>query len=233
MKLPHAVLRYSDRLRFRIYEDQRVGGSQDPNAMVDLLKTFNPRSSRRLYLNQQLGEWGRFMDFLSARGFPNRILEIGTGLGGTSYFFSRLANRGSTVVTVDIAPAAEQFVGLYNRRAYPRTKCVVGNSHDHLTVEEVTRVLGSGPVDLLYIDGDHSYEGVARDFELYQRFCREGTLVAFHDIVPDWRQTRGIPTDADSGQVWRLWRELRSRYRHWEFVEQEDQDGFGIGVIEY
>lgn len=45
------------------------------------------------------------------------------------------------------------------------------------------RLLGSRPIELLFIDGDHTLEGVRRDLELYGRLLAEGGLVAFHDIV--------------------------------------------------
>jgi predicted O-methyltransferase YrrM len=36
-------------------------------------------------------------------------------------------------------------------------------------------------IDFLFIDGDHAYEGVRKDWELYSPLLAEGALVAFHD----------------------------------------------------
>jgi hypothetical protein len=41
----------------------------------------------------------------------------------------------------------------------------------------VRRLLGSRPIELLFIDGDHALEGVRRDLELYGRLLAEGGLV--------------------------------------------------------
>jgi predicted O-methyltransferase YrrM len=56
------------------------------------------------------------------------------------------------------------------------------------------------PIDLLFIDGDHSYEGVRRDWEGFARFVRPFGLVVFHDTLwdlrPDPRYARadmGVP----------------------------------------
>ena len=39
-----------------------------------------------------------------------------------------------------------------------------------------------GPIRLLFIDGDHSYEGCRRDFELWSPFVVPGGIIAFHDV---------------------------------------------------
>ncbi len=49
------------------------------------------------------------------------------------------------------------------------------------------------PIDLIFIDGDHTYEGVKADFELFQPFFSEKALVVFHDTTwnySDWEKTR-------------------------------------------
>jgi hypothetical protein len=38
-------------------------------------------------------------------------------------------------------------------------------------------------IDLLFIDADHRYQGVRRDFELYSPLCRTWWVIGFHDIV--------------------------------------------------
>lgn len=37
-------------------------------------------------------------------------------------------------------------------------------------------------IDILHIDGDHSYESVKRDFELWEPFVISGGAIMFHDI---------------------------------------------------
>lgn len=44
----------------------------------------------------------------------------------------------------------------------------------------------SQPIEFLWIDGDHSYEGAKADFDLYSPFVVEGGVIAFHDSTqPD------------------------------------------------
>ena len=44
----------------------------------------------------------------------------------------------------------------------------------------------STPIDLLFIDGDHEYEAVKRDFEDWSPHLREGGIIIFHDTNGSW-----------------------------------------------
>lgn len=43
-------------------------------------------------------------------------------------------------------------------------------------------------VDMLFIDGDHSYDGVKADWDAYKRFLKAGSIVVFHD----WGWAEGV-----------------------------------------
>ena len=43
------------------------------------------------------------------------------------------------------------------------------------------------PIDLIFIDGDHSYEGVKADWDLFVPHVSEFGVVVFHDIIWDLR----------------------------------------------
>lgn len=44
------------------------------------------------------------------------------------------------------------------------------------------------PIDLLWLDGDHTYEGVKLDFDLFAPFLKPTSLVVFHDTM--WEYLR-------------------------------------------
>jgi predicted O-methyltransferase YrrM len=57
-----------------------------------------------------------------------------------------------------------------------------------------------GSIDFLFIDGDHTYEGVRTDFELFQPWLSENAIVLFHDSRweyqkddPYYRSDIGVP----------------------------------------
>jgi predicted O-methyltransferase YrrM len=80
-------------------------------------------------------------------------------------------------------------------------------------------------MDFLFIDGDHSYDGVKKDFEMYNSLVRNGGIIAFHDITPN-----GLPEL--TGGVPQFWREIKNKYQIKEFIKDYNkQTGFGIGVL--
>lgn len=79
-------------------------------------------------------------------------------------------------------------------------------------------------MDFLFIDGDHTYEGVKKDYELYSGLVRPGGMIGFHDIV-DRPEQPNI-------RVCQFWNELKRDHRHTEFIETSDQRRkIGIGLI--
>lgn len=163
---------------------------------------------------------------------PERVLEIGTSGGGTFYLWTRLVGEEATLISVDLPPAwalddPEEALkrDLFQsfRRGRQALHFVRRDSHLAETRTEVLAILAGTPVDFLFIDGDHSYEGVRRDFLDYGPLVRPGGLVAFHDIRS---HSAGL-----GGEVPRFWAEIREDYQGVELVEDRQQDGFGIGVI--
>jgi len=149
---------------------------------------------------------------------PRVVLEIGTMGGGTLFLFTRAADPNAKIISIDLPGGP--FGGGYPRWKIPlyksfskegqRIYLIRRDSHDPQTLEEVKRILGDEKVDFLFIDGDHTYEGVKRDFEMYSPLVREGGIIAFHDIVP------GPPENV--GGVPEFWNRIKTRYRHLEIV---------------
>lgn len=50
-------------------------------------------------------------------------------------------------------------------------------------------------IDLLFIDGDHSYEGVKTDFELYSKLITDNGIIVIHDTDDDYEKTLIISED--------------------------------------
>lgn len=222
---------YYDRARLRMLESRIVRHRHDLEGYRSVLSNFNPHGVKKIRLNQIWLEWKNLMQFLLNEN-PGRILEIGTERAGSTYFLTRLFGKDGQVITVDSNPTAGRYIQLINRKSHNLVS-VKGNSQDAKTVSAVADILQGQAVDLLYIDGDHSYEGVRKDFELYSPFCADRSLIVFHDIIPDYQTSRNIPTASNTGGVYKLWAELRTDFEHREFVDSPGQDGYGIGVLFY
>lgn len=144
---------------------------------------------------------------------PKRLLENGTARGGTLFLLSQIADPNAVVISIDLPGGPfgggypEWKIPLYKSfKRYPSQKVflVRANSHDPRTLDIVRRILGGSKLDFLFIDGDHSYEGVKRDFEMYSPLVQRGGIIAFHDIVP------GPPELV--GGVPKFWSELKQEY---------------------
>jgi cephalosporin hydroxylase len=104
---------------------------------------------------------------------------------------------------------------------WPHFRPVRGDSHDFETVTAVENVLAGTLVDFLFIDGDHSLQGVWTDFDLYKRFVRPGGLIGFHDIIDTERHRN------DGVEVPKFWNALEGR----KVVFNDNQGWGGIGVL--
>jgi predicted O-methyltransferase YrrM len=162
---------------------------------------------------------------------PKRILEIGTNYGGTLFLWCSLAPPGAQIISVDL-PFGE-FGGGYPWRKIPlyrkfprdgqELKLIRADSHREETKERVRNILGGEKLDYLFIDGDHTYEGVKRDFEMYSPLVRSGGVIAFHDVAEHRRE---LACGVD-----RYWNEVKQNYRHTEWIENPNQGWAGIGAL--
>ena len=95
------------------------------------------------------------------------------------------------------------------------------DSHAAASRERVVRALAGRPLDFLFIDGDHTYEGARLDYELYASLVRPGGLIALHDIA----------NNTEDVGVHRLWAELRASHPEARDILAPPPAAQGIGVI--
>jgi len=122
---------------------------------------------------------------LAARG--GVVVEIGTYRGRSAVALGLGARAaGAFFLTVDMFlgdPAVagsgpnDQVHAMRNLEDFGLTDVVVWND----TSVAAAHHWRSGPIDLLFIDGDHSYAGVAADIAAWWPHLRPGATVCFHD----------------------------------------------------
>jgi predicted O-methyltransferase YrrM len=161
---------------------------------------------------------------------PQVFCEIGTLRGGTHLFLTHAIPSIDVTIAVDRQLQNKGMLSLLEKRGQ-RSFFLAGSSQSPDTGRRLARILGDAPLDLLFIDGDHSYTSVRSDFLMYREFVRHGGLIAFHDVCEDYQTRFGRQTGHFAGGVPALWTKLRPCYEHREFIDSPDQDAFGIGVI--
>jgi hypothetical protein len=163
---------------------------------------------------------------------PKAVVEIGTAKGGTLFIWCALSDPRAVLASIDLPggihgggyPRWKSLV--YRRFAQPKQSLHLLRMDSHLssTRDYLKTMLLPEGIDFLFIDGDHTYEGVKADFEMYSPLVRPGGLVAFHDIC--------IHRSELNCNVDKFWREIRTKYKTWEFIENPNQGVYGIGVLE-
>ena len=130
-----------------------------------------------------------FCKLLLGRSF-SRVIEIGVGRASTPVW-SMLLEKGGLIVGIDpdrrtcgwitkppFCIDESQFVFLH------------GRSQNAMIIDKVSTYFDEGSVDMLFIDGIHSYirpefkppSGVKPDFDNYKKFVKPGGLIVLHDI---------------------------------------------------
>jgi hypothetical protein len=140
---------------------------------------------------------------------PQRVLEIGIGGAASTLAFAealRLNGRGR-LISIDLDDALIQRAQLLLKiHGLSRLSTIIrGKSTDLATKKQV--VEQASQVDILFIDGDHSFAGCRADFVRYRDLLSPKGLVLFHDTGPfppaEAELVMQLPVDAGEGRpVW-------------------------------
>ena len=155
---------------------------------------------------------------------PRSVVELGSHWGVSYAAFCQaverfgLAARCHAVDTWQGDPHAGEYgedvfatVAALNESRWRRFSTLL-----RTTFADARGYFGAGEVDLLHIDGFHTYEATAADFHTWRDTISDRGVVLFHDTNVRERQFG----------VWRLWQELKAEHPHFEFVH-----GHGLGVL--
>ena len=126
--------------------------------------------------------------------WPAVVLEIGTFQGDSLRVWREVFDPALLIGVQDTDETTPEVA------LEVQARMVIGKSQDPETQDKVLAILNGRPVDLLYVDGDHHYAEVRRDWELYSPLVRPGGTVVLHDAVIE---------DNDTVEVFRFYREIR------------------------
>lgn len=177
------------------------------------------------YKPQQVeAEIREFMEVLHDHKVKN-MLEIGLFDGGTTYLFYNLIEPDGILISLDLEPHNRKmkFDNFIPNIRDIKFRIIIGDSHDDRVFNIVKDTLGLALLDVVFIDGDHSYEGVKRDYEMYSQLVRRDGIIAFHDIA---HHKASLNCHVD-----KFYDEIKIKHQHLELIYDEKQGWGGIGIL--
>jgi autotransporter strand-loop-strand O-heptosyltransferase len=176
--------------------------------------------------HSEIVEATEFVRGLKVKNF----MEIGTDQGGTFAIWSKVSSEDGVRISLDMPHGhfGRSDYDVNDRDKYLKSlgsnvHMIHGDSHDSQMKVTVTQILGDDRLDFLFIDGDHTYDGVKQDYEMYKDLVKPGGWIGFHDIS-DTEHHRNANCRVDL-----LWSQLTGNKV--EFVDKSSNFG-GIGLIQ-
>ncbi len=165
-----------------------------------------------------------FAHWLVCAARPRLIVELGTH-NGVSYsaFCAAVKRTGSSsrCFAVDTwqgdAHAGHYAEDIFNelKRFHDEHYCGFSTML-RMTFDEAVGRFDDASIDILHIDGLHTYDAVRHDFETWLPKLSDRAVVLFHDTA-EHREDFG---------VWHLWEDIRGHYPSFEFLHS-----YGLGVL--
>jgi hypothetical protein len=156
---------------------------------------------------------------------PARIVELGTHYGASFFAFMQ-ASKDFKINAEHIAVdtwIGEAHAGQYGEDVFE----IVNETIRKFFKEENVKLLRKtfdealldvcdSSVDLLHIDGFHSYEAVSHDYLTWLPKLSENGIVLFHDVAPSSGYGSAL-----------FWEQIKKNYPHFEFLSHS----FGLGIL--
>lgn len=156
---------------------------------------------------------------------PRIMVEIGCDAGGTLWAWKQIGIPRVIGIEYPDEHSDGNPWGTENPLVPHGCEIIRGDSHTEETRHELTELLVGEPIDVLFIDADHTYQGVKQDYLMYAPLVANEGMIAFHDVSPHphhpgvgvqklWQQIHGdkeeilLPPDHWGGIGFvRQWRE--------------------------
>ncbi len=169
-------------------------------------------------------EHGPFAFWLVDAAKPRSLVELGTHNGYSFFAFCQAVQSlklQCSCYAIDTWEG-DEHAGFYGDEVYQGVASIQQLNYADIstliraTFDAALPYFSDGSIDLLHIDGRHTYEDALTDYTTWTPKLSERAIVVFHDT--NVRRS-------DFG-VWRLWSELKIKFPSFEFIH-----GNGLGVL--
>jgi len=156
---------------------------------------------------------------------PKHIVELGTHKGTSFFSMCQAVKDGGLSTRLSAADTwkGDPHAGFYDESVYKDVQKIAQTYYQSLNVDLIRKSFDEAVtdykksvIDLLHIDGMHTYEAVKHDFETWISKLKPNGVIVFHDT----NEKRN-----DFG-VYKLWEELKFRYSTFDFYHSH-----GLGVM--
>ena len=164
--------------------------------------------------------------WLIGRHRPETVVELGSHYGVSLFSFCEAAEALKTdtfCFGID-SWQGDEHSGTYGEEVYAKvsreqmlhhpSRCRLVRS----SFDEASAYFGQESIDILHIDGLHTYEAVRHDYETWSPMLRPGGVILFHDIN----------VRENGFGVWQLWQELQSCSGYHSLTLRH---GHGLGIL--
>lgn len=184
---------------------------------------LSPHFGKGLHLWQYPSQLARYLVWLAFNGKEVRnYTEIGCRWGGTFILINEWLKKVGAPIEFSLAIdpiVPTPFVERYRQVSSTPVQYI----QDFSTSKAVVDYLNALRPDMVFIDGDHSIQGVMFDHLLVRS---KADIIVHHDIV-----SQACP---GTTLFWNYAKQAESEFDHWEFTQQYDsvQGTFlGIGAL--
>lgn len=156
---------------------------------------------------------------------PKLIVELGTWKGTSLFTFAQAikdANLKCQLHAIDTWQG-DDHTGAYSEAIFQTFHRIAKDVYSDVPInihrmlfDKALENFEDESIDILHIDGLHTYEAAKHDFETWLPKCSKNAVILFHDTAIKTR---------DFG-VYKLWEELRENYTGIEFGHS-----YGLGVL--
>jgi hypothetical protein len=173
------------------------------------------------------GAWSKHVPFayeLIRDLKPKIFVELGSHRGESYFSFCQSVkdhSLGTTCYAVDTWQGDEQ-AGHYGDEVYEKVNHINQTHFSNFsylvrsTFESAAKNFSDSSVQLLHIDGFHTYEAVKHDFDTWFDKVAPDGVILFHDTM----------VRHEEFGVWKFWEEVKDKYVTFEF-----KHGYGLGVL--